>query len=116
MESLRHKLIRYLATSVLLVYWAALAVGTHVPMSGHGTASYNDKLLHLGAYAGLAFLLCCAWAVRRPLGVRAAAAIWGICAVYAALDEMLQVCTAPSDCPPSGPCGTSLAVTSRAAA
>jgi VanZ family protein len=87
----RTQLARRALALLLLLYWAALALATHLPSYGGGPARYSDKLAHFCGYAGLAFLLSCAWAVRRSFSALSAAAIWGICVLYGVLDEWLQV-------------------------
>ena len=76
---------------VLIVYWSALFLGTHVPTVPAGVAKVSDKLLHYLAYGGLAFLLAMDQNARGPLTGRRRCQIFVIVAVYAALDELLQI-------------------------
>jgi len=50
-----------LASICLSLYWLAIFVGTHLPGGLSPRMYLNDKVIHFGAYAGLAFLL--AWAI-----------------------------------------------------
>lgn len=77
---------------LLACYWIALFVGTHTPRAVPLPEVRNaDKVAHLVAYFGLAML--CAlyaalrWGTRRGHALKIA----GILAVYAALDELLQI-------------------------
>lgn len=79
-----------LAPVVLLVYWILIFTGTHLPGSELKSIQVQDKVLHFGAFAGLAFLL--AWSLPRWIadsipGVAVAAAV---ALVYALLDEWTQ--------------------------
>ena len=84
-----------IAVLALAGYWALLVAATHLPVSVihmlQETKRWNDKVLHVIAFAGLAFLL--AWAVptdgkRRSRNVLIATLI-GI--VYAGIDELTQI-------------------------
>ena len=71
---------------MLALYWCLLFISTHAPVpSGIPLQSGMDKVLHFGAYAGLAFLLVL-W--RGP-------SRWVGCAVilllYSIADELLQI-------------------------
>ncbi|MEM1305058.1 MAG: VanZ family protein [Planctomycetota bacterium] len=47
---------------ILVVYFVALAVGTHLPPRAIPAAgSINDKAVHVGMYCGLGFLAALAW-------------------------------------------------------
>ncbi len=80
-----------LVTLVLAAYWFLLFVGTHIPRSQMPSVSYSDKLLHFGAFAGLAFLLAWAFSKRESptLGQRLGALI--VAVVYGAADEISQI-------------------------
>ena len=82
-----------LATGLLLlVYWSALALGTHWPhTSHHATVQYNDKLAHYVGYAGLAFLISMFWSSRWRISWRAILIILALCMTYGALDELSQM-------------------------
>ncbi len=84
---------------ILALYWSAMAVGSHWPrldlVDSHETdlvfSMDLDKLLHIGAYAGLTLLLVLA----QP--TRLASARWaalgravGIAVVYGMIDEFTQ--------------------------
>lgn len=78
-----------LAGLALAVYWIALFVGTHIPVNVQFVWSWTDKLIHGGAYFGLAALLT-AWSVLsgkswRPWVIAAALSAYGIA------DELLQI-------------------------
>jgi VanZ family protein len=80
-----------LASFLLVVYWSALFVGTHIPRPPQIGVHLGDKLLHFGAFLGLAFLL--AWAIpksrrHRILHLMLAGSI---AAGYGALDEFTQI-------------------------
>lgn len=88
----RHSLmLGRVASILLLVYWAALATGTHVPAYVLGPASYNDKVAHFLGYCGLAFLMCFTWATHRLFRLRSALVIWGVVIIYGVVDELLQI-------------------------
>ena len=78
-------------TAALVVYWAALCVGTHVPGRFVGKTLISDKALHFWAYAGLSFLLA---TLLPRLGVRSWSVYWAallIAVCYGALDELAQI-------------------------
>ncbi len=83
-------LTRFVAAA-LVVYWAALCVGTHVPGRFVGTPLISDKVLHFSAYAGLSFLI----ATLLPLlGVQSWRAYGGaliVAVCYGAIDELGQI-------------------------
>jgi VanZ family protein len=85
-------LLRY-APIALAVYWTALFIGTHLPLVPKTLqpVPFFDKWLHLVGYAGLAFLAATAWRARRKLGVVQYAVLLAAIAVYAAIDEALQM-------------------------
>ena len=86
--NLRLSQFRGAVVVLLTCYWSALFVGTHVPAS-LSPVHTNDKLLHLGAYAGLAFLVVWVVAGTRP---RIKAVMIGVGVVtYGALDELSQL-------------------------
>jgi VanZ family protein len=76
---------------VLLLYWAAMFIATHIPSDSMPRQSAGlDKVFHFAAYAALAFM---AGLLFRSLGQwtwRGALAIFVLGALYAALDEWLQ--------------------------
>ncbi|MEL7265798.1 MAG: VanZ family protein [Planctomycetota bacterium] len=79
-----------LATFVLVVYWSALFIGTHLPRLPQVDVEHADKYMHFFAFAGLAFFL--AWVVPAPRGLWWAKALvlLGIIAAYAIIDEISQ--------------------------
>ena len=81
-----------LGLTILLVgYWSALFISTHIPMPELGSLPQNsDKLMHFVAYAGLAFLLGARVSVSSPLTGKLAGKIFAITSVYAVIDELLQ--------------------------
>jgi VanZ family protein len=83
----------WIAALPLAVYWLAIFTATHLPGKSIENVHGWDKAAHFGAYFGLALLL--AWVLAAGLKswlARSAAAIV-IIAIYAALDEALQVLT-----------------------
>lgn len=81
---------RIVIGGLLVIYWGAMFIGTHLPQGVGPGGSVNDKLLHFTAYAGLGFLLAAAISsLRVRLGPLLAAV--GIAAVYGAFDELTQV-------------------------
>jgi VanZ family protein len=89
----RNNRLKTWALALLVVYWLAMFVGTHVPLAPQAIFPKNvsDKLLHLTAYGGLAFLICLNWSLRRPLGWRQAAIVLALVAGFGALDEVTQI-------------------------
>lgn len=83
-------MIRVVAFAILSVYWGGLFVGTHLPRGVRGLGQIDDKLLHFGAYVGLAFLLA---AALTSLGGRSGALLLTmlVACVYGALDELSQI-------------------------
>lgn len=79
-----------LASLCLLIYWVAIFVGTHLPSSSMPHVHLSDKLLHLGAYTGLAFLV--AWAIpTRPNRYgRHALIVFCLVLAYGCVDELTQ--------------------------
>lgn len=79
-----------LASLCLLIYWAAIFVGTHLPGSSLPHIQLSDKLLHLGAYTGLAFLV--AWAIPTNPNRYGRHAVIVFCLVlaYGCIDELTQ--------------------------
>jgi len=76
--------------ALLVLYWAALAVATHLPAVAVPHTRLTDKSIHFIAFLGLSVLLGAAWASRRPWGLRGAVLVVTTIAVYAALDELTQ--------------------------
>jgi len=78
------------AIGLLLLYWLALFVGTHVPVTLEGMGQNGDKVLHFLAYSGLAFLMCLGiggcWPTWRTFAVVLAATM-----LYAGFDEFSQL-------------------------
>ena len=77
--------------ALLLVYWAALATGTHWPSYGSGPPRYHDKTAHFVGYAGLAFLLSFVWATRRRWEPRGMLLVLATTMTYGMLDELSQI-------------------------
>jgi VanZ family protein len=68
----------------LVIYWILLFIATHYPrVVIPGELPHSDKLVHFGAFGGLALLF---WFAVRPRVLVAAA----ILIPYAAFDEWLQ--------------------------
>ncbi len=79
-----------LATGLLICYWIALFVATHVPMPDPiRHVSHGDKLAHFAAYAGLAYLF--AFALQgRKVSLLGYACVLGVVATYGVADEWIQ--------------------------
>ncbi len=79
------------ASVLLSLYWVTIFVGTHLPSSAVPRLHLSDKVFHVGAFAGLAFLL--AWAI--PKTIRGMTHHFLIVAAigcgYAILDEWTQL-------------------------
>ncbi len=91
--SRRTTFVRRVLLGVLIVYWIALFIGTHLPPKDVPDLGPNhlDKVVHFLAYAGLAFLLStwlftCNWSTART-----AAVVLTILVTYAVADELLQI-------------------------
>ena len=80
-----------LATLVLIGYWGVIFIATHIPKGQMPDISKSDKLMHMIAFAGLAFLL--AWAFpkesKRPYAHLIGA--WIVACAYGAVDELSQI-------------------------
>ena len=77
---------------VLVGYWVSMCVATHIPNPPDVVpAQVSDTWLHLTAYLGLAVLLVQGVAVGRRVNRRDAIRLWGLAAVYGALDEVTQL-------------------------
>ncbi len=77
---------------VLVVYWLALLIGTHLPQETPLVPVVrSDKLAHLTAFAVLAWLLAATW--QFSAGRLSAAHLrwlWIAIAIYAVADEWTQ--------------------------
>lgn len=74
-----------------VTFWSAMFVGTHIPNPDLGELpEHSDKAMHLLAYGGLAFLLGLWRAAFRRMTLQDYGMIFGLCAVYAVCDELLQ--------------------------
>ena len=79
------------ATGALLVcYWLALFLGTHMPHPPQSIVA-SDKSLHFAAYAGLAFLVSSNWLLRRALDWRQRIRIFVLLAAFGVIDEITQI-------------------------
>lgn len=81
---------KWLALGLALAYWGALFAGTHLPGGGKIPGHGFDKLLHAGAYCGLAIVLASAWASIGELDLKARLIILFIASAYGAVDELTQ--------------------------
>ncbi len=75
---------------LLVLYWAALAVATHLPAVVVPETRLTDKSIHFIAFFGLSMLLGVACWSRRPWGPRTALSVVILIAIYAAFDEFTQ--------------------------
>ena len=77
---------------VLLAYLTALITGTHLPHPEDLISiKSNDKLLHFGAYFGLAFLMATRLWTLREVTWRATLAIGVLVALTGVVDELTQL-------------------------
>ena len=74
---------------LLGLYWLALFLGTHVPVSLK-TGQGGDKVLHFLAYTGLAFLMALVLGGHRPTW-RAFVLVLLATLAYAGFDEFSQL-------------------------
>lgn len=86
---------RHLSLMLLILYWLALAVGTHIPRLPHVvSANLIDKVCHFVGFFGLGFLTSIAWSMRRPadrpLNWSNFALLWLLLGIYGAIDETTQ--------------------------
>ena len=82
------------ATVILISYWVALFMATHVPADlGSDLPLWDswDKYAHFAGYSVLAVLLALAVSLRRPLTWAGFLAMAMVLAAYAAVDELLQL-------------------------
>jgi VanZ family protein len=78
-----------IASLCLIVYWVAIFTATHLPGSTLPTVAGSDKIHHMLAYTGLAFLL--GWAIpSRESRLRQLSIVVLIAIAYAGLDELTQ--------------------------
>jgi VanZ family protein len=76
----------------LAVYWTALFIGTHMPLPQlKEMPRFSDKVMHFGAYAGLAFLLGLWRSARRGYARGVPWTILLVVALYGVADELLQI-------------------------
>jgi len=77
-----------LGVVVLLCFWTAMAIGTHLPTTLDFSPDISDKVKHFSAFFGLATLLCYVTTSSKLVG--RFAAILLVCSLYAAIDEWTQ--------------------------
>jgi len=77
---------------VLSAYWLLLFVGSHTPQAAPPPIGLSiDKLVHLVAFTGLAWLMAAVASHHTGrLTLRAAGAIFLIAITYGAIDELTQ--------------------------
>lgn len=78
------------ASFCLVAYWLAIFIGTHLPATAMPRMGASDKILHFGAFGGLAFLVAWALPTREGKAFQRAAWTLGLIIGYAALDELTQ--------------------------
>ena len=80
-----------------LTYWLAIFVTTHLPFSPirAGWPKWLDKVEHGCAFAGLAIVLSAAGAIWIRDPWRLGVAVFGLAAIYGALDELTQMLVPP---------------------
>jgi VanZ family protein len=91
MNSRRQTWLGRAAICLLALYWLALCTGTHLPQGSLPSGATNDKLLHFGAYLGLALLLSLTSATQRVITWRVLGVLYAVLLAYALLDELLQI-------------------------
>jgi VanZ family protein len=87
----RPRRIPLLVWSVTGVYWIGMFIITHLPPSRLPQTRMDDKIQHFIAYAVLAALLMLS---LRFTNLSSRSTAWwtiGVCLVYAAIDELLQI-------------------------
>lgn len=83
---------RYASLTVLVIYWLALAIATHLPRAPELPLEQGDKFLHVAAFAVLATLAATCWSAwRPPMRTGHFLMLAAILIAYAALDEVTQV-------------------------
>jgi VanZ family protein len=81
------------ACAIAGLYWLLLFVSTHIPMKGDPNRPSNgrdDKIQHVVAFAGLAFLLCTAGAIDGRFGRALVPYVLLAIVAYAVFDETSQ--------------------------
>jgi VanZ family protein len=80
------------AGRVLVVYWLAMFIGTHVSLKDPSTVfQIRDKVVHFAAFAGLAFLAAVyLYSRKRGIAWTDLAIIWLLVAAYGMFDEVTQ--------------------------
>lgn len=77
--------------ALLVGWWAVMFAGTHMPLQPSlQAAPVNDKLIHFAMYAVLGMLLPL-WDGWQRLPLRRNLELFGLIALYAAADELLQI-------------------------
>lgn len=82
--------LRRTAIGLLGLYWFALFLGTHIPLSMKAIGHGSDKLMHFMAFAGLSFLMALGIGGRRPTW-RTFALVFVVALMYAGFDEFSQL-------------------------
>lgn len=78
-----------IASVCLILYWLAIFIGTHIPGSSVPKLG-NDKILHFGAFGGLAFLVAWALPTREGRAHIQGLITLGLIVGYAMIDELTQ--------------------------
>jgi VanZ family protein len=75
------------------VYWLAMFLATHLemPKQVELAPQNTDKLVHLVMYGGFTFLLASWRSARADWNLKLARLIFAVAAIYAAVDELLQI-------------------------
>jgi VanZ family protein len=77
--------------AMLAVYWIALFISTHTPIPQMDRMpKFSDKVMHFGAYFGLAFLFSLWRASRRGWDAWSPMLVVVVIALYGVADELLQ--------------------------
>ena len=91
-ETNRTKRIALRARTLAVAYLLLLFAATHIPSTGIGPSSINDKSAHFGGYFLLAVLLLAGWELTiGKLQPRHYFAVWLAGVLYGAFDEWTQI-------------------------
>jgi VanZ family protein len=87
----RRLLVQSVLATLLIIYWASMFFGTHIPKLPAGLAKAGDKGLHFCGYTGLGILLMSWRASRGRFVWKTPLLLWFLLAAYGAFDEVTQI-------------------------
>lgn len=90
-KSQKRPVYRWVSGCLFWLYLAALFTGTHLPPKEVDGIVVNDKLLHFGAYLGLAFLWLCWVFTFQPIKLTSYIVCVIVLSLYGAFDEITQL-------------------------